>query len=548
MTDDSNGDDSGLRRLYALALLHSVVEFSIWITVLVVAFDRGGASSAGAAVAVQLLPAALLAPIVTAAGDRFPRQIVLSVSFALLAATSCGLAIALIADFGLPAVYASAAVFTVALGATPGTIASLVVYHAASAPLLTRANAALTSSVAAGSLLGPLAAAAVLSVAPVWVVPAMTGGLCAVTSALIAWRQPVDDRAPTATATTARNVLVDAIGGVRYVLTTPGLRWTVGVIAVAGLVLGGLDIVFVAVAFEQLGGGGDTTGVLAAALAGGTLVAAIAVGRRLPTTLSTASVVGALLLTIPLMLLGEPRRLAPAIALVVVIGIGKALFEIATRTLLQRTCAETHISRAFGTLDSADLVASSIGAVLVGMLIADRDLSLALFALGAGSAVVLTAAAASLRRVEHTAAPVRPDVVAALRAVSFLRPLPLPTLERLAGGLDIRTVRAGDTIVRQGEPGDEFFVLLDGTATVSVDGELVDRLATPSSFGEIALLHDEPRSATVDATSPCELAVIARQPFLDALRRSVTGHRVALDVAARHRPGSAAVPPENFNG
>ena len=134
---------------------------------------------------------------------------------------------------------------------------------------------------------------------------------------------------------------------------------------------------------------------------------------------------------------------------------------------------------------------------------------------------------------------------AALRAVPFLQPLTLPTLERLAGGLDIRTVRAGSTIIRQGEPGEEFFVLLDGTATVSVDGELVDRLATSSSFGEIALLHDEPRAATVDAATPCELAVIARQPFLDALRRSVTGHRAALTVAARHRRDPAAVPPEN---
>jgi CRP-like cAMP-binding protein len=90
-------------------------------------------------------------------------------------------------------------------------------------------------------------------------------------------------------------------------------------------------------------------------------------------------------------------------------------------------------------------------------------------------------------------------------------------------------------------------VLLDGTVMVTVDGEVVDRLAAPSSFGEIALLHDEPRAATVDAATRCELAVIARRPFLDALRRSVTGHRTALAVAARHRRDPAALPPENAN-
>jgi hypothetical protein len=546
MSDTGTAVERGMRRLYTLAFLHSVVEFSIWIVVLVVAFDRGGANSAGLAVAVQLLPAALLAPIVTAAGDRFARQKVLAVSFAVLAVTSAGLTVALFADLSLAVVYAAAALFTVALGATPSTIASLVVHHAGSPGLLIRANAAMISSIAAGSLVGPLVAAAVLSLAPAWVVTAAVATLCAATSLLVAWRQPVDDRPSTAT-TTARDVLADAVGGVAYVLGTPGLRWTVGVIALAGLVLGGLDIVFVAVAFERLDGSGDTTGVLAAAFAGGTLAAAITVGRRLRTSLATAAVVGALLLTIPVMLLGEPRRLAPAVALVVVLGVGKALFEIATRTLLQRACAETHTSRAFGALDSADLVASSIGAVLAGLLIADRDLTIALVAVGAGSAVALTAAAASLRRVERAAAPVRPEVVRALRSVPFLSPLPFPTLERLAAGLDVRTVPAGVCIVRQGDPGHEFFVLLAGTATVTVDGAPVDRLTAPSSFGEIALLHDEPRAATVDADASCELAVIARQPFLDALQRSVTGHQTALAVAARHRPPEA-VPPENANG
>jgi hypothetical protein len=402
MSDTSTADDRDLRRLYGLAFLHSVVEFSIWITVLVVAFDRGGATSAGTAVAVQLLPAALLAPIVTAAGDRFPRQIVLAVSFAVLAATSAGLAVALVADLGSPAWSTRRRRCSPSHSAPhPSTIASLVVYHAASMSLLTQANAALTSSVAAGSLVGPLVAAAVFSMAPAWVVAAASAGLCAATSALIAWRQPVDDRAPSATTTSARDVLADAIGGIRYVLATPGLRWTVGVIALAGLVLGGLDIVFVAVAFEQLGGGGDTTGVLAATVrrrharrCGGRGQAPSGDADDHEHRRRTAA-------DDPLMALGGPRHLAPVLALVVVIGIGKALFEIATRTMLQRTCAETHISRAFGALDSADLVATSLGAVLAGAFIADRDLGLALLGLGAGSAVVLTAAAASLRRVEH---------------------------------------------------------------------------------------------------------------------------------------------------
>ena len=142
-----------------------------------------------------------------------------------------------------------------------------------------------------------------------------------------------------------------------------------------------------------------------------------------------------------------------------------------------------------------------------------------------------------------------PDTVAALRHVAFLNPLPLPTIERLAAGLERRTVRPGVPIVEQGSPGHEFFVLLDGEVEISVDDVPVDRTSAPSSFGEVALLHDGARTATVSAATECTLAVIRRGPFLDALRRSTAGHRSAMATAARYRRDvgedrSATIPEE----
>jgi CRP-like cAMP-binding protein len=113
------------------------------------------------------------------------------------------------------------------------------------------------------------------------------------------------------------------------------------------------------------------------------------------------------------------------------------------------------------------------------------------------------------------AAPVRQ--LALLRAVPFLSGLPTPTLERLAGSLQPLHVEAGTIIFNQGEEGDRFYLLADGKVDVVVDG---NRLATFSDgyyFGEIALLHDVPRTATVTAVTDVDLETLERKEFLAAI-------------------------------
>lgn len=156
--------------------------------------------------------------------------------------------------------------------------------------------------------------------------------------------------------------------------------------------------------------------------------------------------------------------------LIAMLGAGHALVEIGTRTLLQRVGAETFTSRVFGVLDSTVLVTSSVGAAVIGLTLADADLTAVLVPLGLVSCAVLTVAASSLRRLERATGGVDPHLVDAIAAVSFLAPLPLPTLERLARGLGKRTVPAENMIIQQGDAGTEFFVLLAGTAAVIVDG------------------------------------------------------------------------------
>jgi MFS family permease len=527
----------GGRGLYVLVGVQSAVEFAVWVTVLVVAFERGGASATGLAVAAQLVPAALLAPIITAAGDRFPRHLVLSAGFAVLALSAGALTIALAVELPLAVVYVAAAGFTVALSATPGSVASLLVHHARSPQQLIHWNVGMAVGQAAGSLVGPVITALLLATTGPWVAAAAVATTCAATAAVVGRQFPRDDRPPSDLR--LWQVVTDSLEGLRYATTTPATAAILGFMGLVGVMVGAYDVLLVAIAFDRWGEGGSGTAILTATFFVGALAVSAITRRRFSWTLTKTTVVGAMLLTVPIVLAGQWAPIVLVVALIAVVGAGHALVEIGARTLLQRAGAETFTSRVFGVLDSTILITSSIGATMVGMVLVDAELTAVLVPLGLVSGVVLTVAASSLRRLERNTGGADPALLDAIAGVSFLASLPLPTLERLAGGLGRRTVPCDTTITRQGDNGTEFFILLDGQVAVSVDGEPVGLLAAPASFGEIALLHDEPRAATVTAVTECRLGVIGRAAFLDAVRRSVSSHRSALAVAAVYRRGGS---------
>jgi CRP-like cAMP-binding protein len=111
----------------------------------------------------------------------------------------------------------------------------------------------------------------------------------------------------------------------------------------------------------------------------------------------------------------------------------------------------------------------------------------------------------------------------------LLRSLPLfaPIIERLASRLVPVEMVPGTTIVRQGGPGDGFYTVRDGEVTVSKDGCPVASPGQGDFFGEIALLRDVPRTATVTAGTSVRLCALERDDFLEA----VTGHRQSAEVA-----------------
>jgi hypothetical protein len=316
--------------------------------------------------------------------------------------------------------------------------------------------------------------------------------------------------------------------------STAAPRRIVLYIGATEMLIGALDLVFVGVAFDQLGRGGSAVALITVAFAVGTMVAVAIVGRGVHRQLNRLVLLGAALLTLPLLVVGETTLLVVVLALTALLGAGNGLIEIGAQTLLQRSCSETMTSRAYGSLDSTTLLAAAVGAAIAGRLIDHGDLHEVLVGLGAGGAVVLMAGAMTLRSTERSLQPTDPLLVARLRAVPFLAPLPQPTLERLARASQRRTVPSGRPVVVQGEVGHEFFVLTAGEVDVCVDDEFADRLTAPAWFGEVALLHTGERTATVTTAQNCEFAVFRRADFIDAVSRTATSHRSALDAAQQY--------------
>jgi CRP-like cAMP-binding protein len=120
--------------------------------------------------------------------------------------------------------------------------------------------------------------------------------------------------------------------------------------------------------------------------------------------------------------------------------------------------------------------------------------------------------------------------IALLRSMRIFRVLPVPALEGIAHGAGSVSCSAGTTIISQGESGDSYYAIANGTVEVTRDGRWLAQLGRGEGFGETALLRDAPRNATVTALSDTDLLTVERAPFLVAL----TGH-------AESERGAAAI-------
>ena len=243
--------------------------------------------------------------------------------------------------------------------------------------------------------------------------------------------------------------------------------------------------------------------------------------------LSPTFLFGIILIGLPLVLLGLRQSVIVAVFVFALMGIGSALVDVAGLTLVQRAVPEDVLARVFGVIQMIFYATLGIGAALVPALISWLGVETALIVAGAFLPLLVVLFGRTVSRIDAAAAAPDADELRVLASVPIFAPLPGGSLEHLAARLVPLRVDAGTVIVREGDAGDRFYIVAEGEMNVSQDGGVMSELAAGDYFGEIALLRDVSRTATVTARTDAVLYALDRDDFLAA----VTGHPQSAEAA-----------------
>ncbi len=544
-----------LRRVGFAYALFGAAEFGVWITLLVFAYGHGGPSASLLMVLVQLIPCIALGPFLGALADRRRPSRVLCAGYGLQTLSMGAVAVAI--GVGVPvAVFVLAPLTSLSFTMTRPPQAALLPAIVRAPDELTAANVMTGWTDAAAALVGPGVAGILLAWRGPGLAVAVMAGMTVVSTFLVAGvKGPAaaissdvvpQDGKTTGTGDEPGGDLMTGIGrasasirtgagsNLRMTVRNPQIRVLLALHTFYFVLIGALDLLCVILAVDYLHMGPGGPGFLNAALGGGALLAgfvtAFLVGRRhlantLTVTLSIAVVALALIGAIP--------RVAPAILLIGTVGLAGAVFDVTGRTLLQRSAPSDALAGSFSILEALMDSGLALGAVLVRVAIAIGGLKAALFAPAVVALLLIAGLWRRIRKVDSSATVPQVEIQL-LRSISIFAALPAPSLEEIARDLEALTVSQGTVVIKEGERGDCYYAVAEGELAVSRDRRFLRTVSRGDGFGEIALIRDVPRQATVTATTDASLYTLDREPFVQA----VTGHATTITtlgrVIARH--------------
>ena len=294
---------------------------------------------------------------------------------------------------------------------------------------------------------------------------------------------------------------------------------------------GAADVLVVATALGPLGlgeagAGSQWAGWGVGAIAGGGGVLRLLDRRRIVLGVT----VGAAILCLAISVVGFLPPAVVVTALLAGAGAGYTLAEVAAHTLLQRLAADPVLARVFGVVETVVVLGSAVGGAAAGLLLEGLGPRLAWPAVG----LVMPAVVLICRR--HFAGvelgPPAPDREYGLvQANRIFAPLPIAIKERLACSLIEVYAAKGAVVIAEGDIGDRFYLVAEGTLEVHEDGSYRRKMGPGDGFGEIALLRATPRTATVRARDAVVLLALDRARFLEAVTGQAHSARAAADVA-----------------
>ena len=502
-------------------------EWAHFVALGVFAYEQGGASAVGIAGLVRLLPAAVVAPFAASLGDRFRRERFLLALTLVGSLALAGSAAAAFADAEL-LVFALAALVGLASTLIRPTLQALLPSLARTPAELIASNGATSTIESLGTLLGPLLAGVLVSVADVGLVFAVGAGgllLAAVFLSRVRIEGGIDLAAAADDEGGARQVLA---AGFRAIARNPRPRLVVALIVTQTFVRGCLNVLIVVAAFQVFDAGAEAVGYMTAAIGVGGLIGAVGAmtlgGRRLAVAFGLALVSWG----VPIALISPWSNLAPAIFLLAVVGAANSVEDVAVFTLLQRIVPDEILTRVLGIVWALAMGGVALGSIAAPILVQSIGARAAFVVIGSILPLLTLVTYRRLVEIDRAVAPA-PELEL-IEQVPMFAPLSIAAKERVAAKLVPLSVQAGELVIRAGDTGDCFYIVGDGELDISAEG-LHTTAHQADYFGEIALLRDVPRTATVKAIADTKLYALERDDFLAAVTGVSAAHTISHAVA-----------------
>ena len=498
-------------------------EWAHFVAFGVFAYEQGGASGVGLAGLVRLLPAALVAPFAASLGDRFPRERFLLAMTCIASIALVGSAVAFYVDAEV-LVFAFAALLGLAVTLIRPALQALLPSLARTPRELIASNAATSTIESLGTLVGPILAGVLVSAADAGLVFAV-GAATLVLAALLLARVRVEGRAGLPLGVDEAGLRRVAAAGFRTIARAPGASLVVALICAQTFVRGCLNVLIVVAAFRVLDAGPEAVGYMTAAIGVGGLLGGVGAmtlgGRRLAVAFALALVFWGL----PIALIGPWPDVVFAVLMLAIVGAANSVEDVAGFTLLQRLVPDQMLARVLGVTWSLAMGGVALGSIAAPVLINGLGARTAFVVVGAILPVLSFLAYRRLAEIDKAVAPA-PEL-ALIEQVPMFAPLSVAAKERVAANLVPLAVEAGKLVIRAGDVGDRFYIVDDGELDIAADGKH-KTVYHADYFGEIALLRNVPRTATVTALADTRLYALQREDFLAA----VTGHTAANAAAA----------------
>jgi MFS family permease len=502
-------------------------EWAHFVALGVFAYEEGGTAAVGIAGLVRLLPAGALAPFAASLGDRFRRERFLLVMALIGAGALAGSGAAAFAGDRI-LVFVFAAVVGLSSTLIRPALQALLPSLARTPEELIAANGATSTIESLGTLVGPFSAGVLVSLADVGVVFVVGAATLLGAAALLA-RVRVEGRinlTATANDESAQEMIA---AGFRTIAATPGARLVVGLVAAQTFVRGCLNVLIVVAVFRVLDGSAADVGYLTAAIGVGGLLGAFGAmtleGRRLAVPFGLSLVFWG----VPIALIAPRPYFAAALLLLAIVGAANSVEDVAVFTLLQRIIPDDILTRVLGVVWGLAMGAVALGSIAAPALVEAIGSRAAFFVVGSILPLLALATYRRLAEIDKRIAPATAELEF-IDQVPMFAPLSVAAKERVAANLVPVSVAAGEVVIRAGDAGDCFYIVGKGALDIDADGLHVTAHRA-DYFGEIALLRDVPRTATITAAVDSELYALQRDNFLAAVTGHSAAHAAGQEVA-----------------